>query len=261
MALYDDVVDRLVQRICVILENRLTGIYLHGSMAMGCFNPNKSDIDVIVIIEEDISDLQKLRLMREIAEMNGSAPAKGIEISVVKREYCKPFVYPTPFELHFSPCHLERYRCSSEDYIREMKGTDKDLAAHFTVINNYGRVLYGENVQDVFGEVPKRDYVDSIYSDIQNAASDIWGNPVYVTLNLCRVLAYLRSGKCLSKLDGGKWGINNLDFGIDIVSEALKSYISDREMIADVNTERFVEQMLMLIEEKMEKFGIRPNSF
>lgn len=26
-------------------------------------------------------------------------PAKGIELSIVKEEYCKLFVYPTPFEL------------------------------------------------------------------------------------------------------------------------------------------------------------------
>lgn len=43
------------------IENKktLTGIYLHGSMAMGCFNPEKSDIDLIVVIEDNISDRQK----------------------------------------------------------------------------------------------------------------------------------------------------------------------------------------------------------
>lgn len=261
MTLYRDVVERLVEKIRAVFGVNLTGIYLHGSMAMGCFNPNKSDIDIIVLINGDISDLQKLEFMREIVELNGSAPAKGIEISVVKREYCKPFVYPTPYELHFSPAHLERYKRSPEAYVREMNGTDKDLAAHFTVINNYGKVLCGEKIENVFGEVPKCDYIDSIYCDVQNAVSDIADNPIYVTLNLCRVLAFLRSGRCLSKLDGGRWGIDNLEFGSDVVFEAMDCYRSNEEMIADINTENFAKQMLLLIGEEIEKSGISLNNF
>lgn len=247
MTLYRDVVDRLVKKTCEVFGGKLTGVYLHGSMAMGCFNPHKSDIDIIVVINGDISDLQKLEFMREIVELNGSAPAKGIEISVVKGEYCKPFVYPTPYELHFSPAHLERYKRSPEAYIMEMKGTDKDLAAHFTVINNYGKALYGKKICEVFGEVSKADYIDSIYFDVQNALSDIADDPIYVTLNLCRVLAFLRSGRCLSKLDGGRWGIDNLDFGLDVISKATECYQSQEEMTADINTENFAKQMLALI--------------
>ena len=141
---YGDVAEALVQKCREIFEKELSGVYLHGSMAMGCFNPEKSDIDVIVVIKSDASDFRKLRFMEEIVELNAKAPPKGIEISIVKEQYCKPFVYPTPYELHFSPGHLERYRRSPEAYVREMKGTDKDLAAHFTVINNYGRVLWGK---------------------------------------------------------------------------------------------------------------------
>lgn len=252
MTFCDDLIDRLVQKICGIFGKKLTGIYLHGSLAMGCFNPDKSDIDVIVVIESELSDFRKLDFMREVVALNDIAPAKGIEISVVKREYCKPFVYPTPFELHFSPAHIERYRRSPEDYIRYMKGSDKDLAAHFTVINNCGKDLYGRDIQDVFGAVPKSDYIDSIYSDIQNAALDIRGNPVYVTLNLCRVLAFLKTGKCLSKLEGGKWGIDNLDFGCGVISEALECYGSERQMTADENAERFAGQMLGLIDKEKE---------
>ncbi len=255
MTLYRDVVDRLVKKTCVVFGVKLTGIYLHGSMAMGCFNPHKSDIDIIVVINGDISDFQKLEFMREIVELNGSAPAKGIEISVVKGGYCKPFVYPTPHELHFSPAHLERYKHSPETYIREMKGTDKDLAAHFTVINNYGKVLYGEKISEVFGEVPKTDYIDSIYFDVQNALSDIANDPIYVTLNLCRVLAFLRSGRCLSKLDGDRWGIDNLDFGLDVISKATECYQSQEEMTADINTENFAKQVLALICAEIEKLA------
>ena len=33
-----------------ILAENLAGIYLHGSAVMGCYNPKKSDIDIIITL-------------------------------------------------------------------------------------------------------------------------------------------------------------------------------------------------------------------
>ena len=38
-----------VERSGEILQDNLVGVYLHGSSVMGCFNPEKSDIDLIVV--------------------------------------------------------------------------------------------------------------------------------------------------------------------------------------------------------------------
>lgn len=80
-----------------------------------------------------------------------------------------------------------------------MKGTDKDLAAHFKVIKSYGVVLYGANINDIFADVPGNDYIDSIWNDIREAGEDILENPVYIILNLCRVAAFLKDDLVLSK--------------------------------------------------------------
>lgn len=206
-------------------KDPLTGIYLHGSMAMGCFNLEKSDIDLIVVVEGDISDGQKMRFMEQVVRLNERAPAKGLELSVVQRRFCRPFVYPTPYELHFSPAHLQWFRERPEHYVRNMKGEDRDLAAHFTIINRYGIVLYGQAVCDVFGEVPKKDYADSIWHDVKNAGEDIGEDAVYVILNLCRTAAFLREGLCLSKAGGGEWGLKNISGKYqELIQWALDSY-------------------------------------
>ena len=42
-------------------------------------------------------------------------------MSVVKQSACKPFVYPTPFELHFSVAHLDWYgKNLARDYAKYM---------------------------------------------------------------------------------------------------------------------------------------------
>ena len=110
-----------------ILGDALRGVYLHGSLAMGCFNPEKSDIDLLLVINREMTDAQKRRFMEIVVELNARAPKKGLELSVVKEEVCRHFVYPTPFELHFSPAHLAWWQGDPEDYVRRMNGTDPDL--------------------------------------------------------------------------------------------------------------------------------------
>ena len=83
---YQSLLDEIIDKSKEILGRNLTGIYLHGSMAMGCFNPGKSDIDLIIVVEDDISDAQKLVLMEHIVLLNRQAPRKGLEISVVKKK-------------------------------------------------------------------------------------------------------------------------------------------------------------------------------
>ncbi|MBP1555425.1 MAG: nucleotidyltransferase domain-containing protein, partial [Oscillospiraceae bacterium] len=155
----DRLTDDFVERSREILQDNLVGVYLHGSLVMGCFNPQKSDIDLIVVVDEPLSDPVKRAYMDKVGVLNSCGPAKGIEMSIVLRRVCRPFVYPTPYELHFSSGHLEWYTKDPDDYIRRMKGTDKDLAAHVTVIISRGRCLYGAPVKDVFSEIPKRDYM------------------------------------------------------------------------------------------------------
>ena len=159
----DNLINSFVDKSKDILKNNLVGIYLHGSLTMGCFNPNRSDIDLIVVIDEPLSDATKGIYMEMVVDHNARSTEKGIEMSIVLRKVCKPFIYPTPYELHFSSGHLDWYKENPHEYIREMNGTDKDLAAHFTIINKRGKCLYGAPIKEVFGEVSSEDYMDSIW--------------------------------------------------------------------------------------------------
>ena len=168
-----ELTDRFTQQSKSILGDNLTGVYLHGSDVVGCFNEKKSDIDLLVVVKNDIPTDVKKQYLAMIYELNKDAPEKGIEMSVVKESVCDPFVYPTPFELHFSAGHLDWYRSDPDGYAKKMNGTDKDLAAHFTIISHRGKTLYGKGIPQVFAQVSREDYMDSIRSDIENAKEDI----------------------------------------------------------------------------------------
>ena len=209
--IHEDLLEQIYQRYREILGDNLTGIYVHGSIALGCFEWSRSDIDFIVMVKMPLHQQEKLQLLQVLEDLRPQAPPKGFEMSVVLEEYCRNFVYPTPYELHFSPAWLEMYLADPLGLCDDKLKTDYDLAAHFTIINKAG-MPFGESpaVCEVFGEVPTGDYLDSIRLDVENAVEDVKDSPVYVILNLCRVYAFVRDGLVLSKVEGGEWGIRNL---------------------------------------------------
>ena len=245
----DTLLRRFVAQSKTILREKLVGIYLHGSAVMGCFNPAKSDIDLLVVVNDPIPDAVKKAYMDMVVELNAYAPAKGIEMSIVTRDVCSPFVYPTPFDLHFSVAHINWYRNDPEDYVRKMKGTDADLAAHFTIIAKRGKCLYGLPITETFAEVPHQNYMDSIWEDIEEAEEDITDNTMYITLNLARVLAYQKEGLVLSKKEVGLWALQNIPGEFhSLVRDALGEYEHDLEIGYDmVLARRFAQYMLQQI--------------
>ena len=242
----DSLINGFVEQSKKILRDNLVGVYLHGSLVMGCFNPQKSDIDLIIVVDKPISDSVKRAYLDMVVQSNALAPKKGIEMSIVLREVCKPFVYPTPFELHFSAGYLEWYGEDPDDYIREMNGTDKDLAAHFTIINRRGRCLYGLPIEDVFAEVPSGDYMDSIWFDVEGAAEEITEYPMYMTLNLARVLAYKKEGLVLSKKEGGDWALEHLPAKYrPLIADAMREYSESAEIVYDdMLAKRYAEYVI-----------------
>ncbi len=230
----DALIKGFTERAKSILQGNLVGIYLHGSSVMRCFNPDKSDIDLIIVVDRPLSNTVKRKFLDMVVEYNALGPAKGIEMSVVLRAVCKPFVYPTPYELHFSAGHLDWYREDPDEYIRELNGTDKDLAAHFTIINHRGRCLYGAPVAEVFAEVPACDYMDSIWYDIADAAEEITQYTLYLTLNLARVLAYKEEKLVLSKKEGGEWAMDHLPSEYrPLIADALREYSENAAVVYD----------------------------
>ena len=221
----ENILEKLKNEYENILKDNLVGIYVHGSIAFGCFTTETSDIDFIVVVNDKLSYTIQNSLIKKLIEMNGFAPKKGFEMSVVLSKYCLNFDYPTPYELHFSNGWLGKYLNNPHNVCNEEFKTDKDLAAHFTIIKNCGQVLCGKPINEVFGDVKEEHYIDSIYYDIAHAKEDIIDHPTYIILNLCRVFAYLKDRKILSKEQGGLWGLENLPLKYqDVIQNALDDY-------------------------------------
>ena len=206
-------------------------VYLHGSLAMGCFTEQTSDVDLLVLTHGPVD----LPVRREVGELmleaSEAVPAKGFEMSVVDVRTTTPFLHPAPFLLHYSETLRDDFPSGTVDLAKPR--TDPDLAAHFRMARTRGVRLAGEPVEDAIAPVPEKAFLESILEDadwclanIRRAGEAGWGRvPTYGVLNLCRVVGYLHDRTIRSKPEGGEWALDR--FGEEatrVVIEALKEY-------------------------------------
>jgi streptomycin 3"-adenylyltransferase len=216
--------DEIVASMKRLLGDNLVGVYLHGSLAMGSFNPNSSDVDFLVVTKTKLSPELRRSLATSMIELTKHAPAKGIEMSVFTLEALRNFMYPTPYEFHFSNVWIERYQNDEVDLTDDNK-VDADLAAHLTITKARGVALYGEPIEVVFPDIPTQQYTDSIVADAKSILDDMTSDPVYNVLNLCHVWAYLEEGKITSKKEGGEWALQRAtSFQSRVIEQALVEY-------------------------------------
>jgi len=224
-------VENFTGQITTLLTDNLIGIYLHGSLAMACFNPRRSDLDLLVITHTRIPAAIK----RQLASLHLSASnaPHPIEISYLPHSDLVPWRYPPPFDLHYS----EAWREKTEQALQDPQWPpddahpmhDPDLAAHVTITKARGICLVGAPVAQIFPDVPKADYLASILGDIQDAFDHILDNPVYAILNACRVDAFLHAGLICSKQEGGAWTLANAPVAVQpAIAVALALYAGDQ---------------------------------
>ncbi len=215
-----------------LLETNLSGIYLHGSLAMGCFNPDRSDIDLLVVTARGMSIETKRRVVQLL--LHASMAPSPIEISFLVEQQMHPFKHPLPFDLHYGESHREQYRQAliNGEWMRWNDETrrDIDLAAHLTVTLVRGICLFGKPIKEVFPAVPAQYYAASIVDDFRWGRNRMAGNPVYFILNACRVYAYLIEGSIFSKDEGGSWGLLTLPGEYhSVIAQALEIYRGSRK--------------------------------
>jgi predicted nucleotidyltransferase len=249
----------LQKKINEIIGQKVIGNYLHGSLAMSCFNPKRSDMDVIVITNEPLSVQVKRKLAQFLLHVSNSP--YQVEISILHDNQLKNWQHPCPFDFHYSEFWRRRYEEDLDNdtskYLNGTILTDPDLAAHITILNHRGICLEGESIKEVFPVIPQSDYLSSIMGDFQECLENIEEDPIYCSLNLLRVYWYLKKGVISSKLEAGQWGLVSLqkDFQ-DTISKVVSCYKGEND------SDNFTKEELYLFRNfvKEKVFKLHPHS-
>ncbi|QSO54269.1 DUF4111 domain-containing protein [Alicyclobacillus curvatus] len=205
-------VNDLITDITRICAGTFTGGYLHGSLAMGGFNPQSSDIDILVVTNRSVTLADKRHLAELFLERSGHP--YPIEISILTEQQLLDWKHPSPYEFHYSEMWRTKYELAltlgSQEFFDHRGNQDVDLAAHLTVTKERGICLSGKPISEAIPFIPREHYLDSILSDFHNCLDNIIETPIYSVLNLVRVYLFAKAGLVSSKIEAGEWALLNL---------------------------------------------------
>jgi len=205
------------------LKDKLVGVYVHGSAAMGGFNPKTSDLDYLAMVAAPLTPEERVAIARAFTEtFETSGFGKDVEMSIVEARFAgKDFRYPTPYEFHMGGNigQIERHAKPHEsEYV------DSDLASHFTVTRARGVCVYGRDIDEVFCPIDHVFFLKSNAEDIRRARDLVLKDAVYVILNLCRALYAHNEGAILSKVEGAELYLSQARPHRELVRSALSAY-------------------------------------
>lgn len=219
------------------LGEELVGVYLHGSLAQGFFKEGRSDIDVLVVVSRPILRNERIAIADDIIKID-ALPAH-LEMSAVEYQAMHPWHSPVICQFHYSDFWTERYKKSIagepvDNYVVDNDFPDSDITSYIAMINKCGVVLYGEEIEKVFPQIPDDDFWKSISADIDDYSFDDY-NPRYFASNILilgRILSFKVTGSILSKYESGVWMREYVpDKYKEIVFQAFDSWFNDMDFI------------------------------
>jgi hypothetical protein len=193
-------------------------VILHGSLTLDDYVPGRSDVDLLVVVEEPLSDAQLDALTEAVGGNRPGAPGR-VDLRVVTREVaCSPTPAP-PMEAYIeltpgpgSGMQVERRRVG-----------EPDLMVEFSMCRAHGRSRLGAAPTELIGEVPAEWMV--AVGDAQLAAWEVTGDdPKHAALTMltaCRVWHFAEEGRHCSETVAGEWALGR-DPTLRVVRDALR---------------------------------------
>ena len=184
-----------------VVGGRLVATILHGSAALGGFVPDRSDVDVLMLIEPpDISAKVLQVLAEQIHVAADGCPGVGLELSLVSTATAARPDPPWPFLLHVATQVVDAKTVLGIDH----EG-DPDLLMHFAVCRAAGIAVTGPPPDHLIGEIGRDQIFGYLRSELAWAGQH--ADPTYGVLNACRAWQFAVTGELVSKLDGASWAL------------------------------------------------------
>lgn len=224
-----------VQMISCELGDLVHGIYIYGSVALGHFNSEKSDIDFMTFLKRDISE-DELKTIKGIHEkLNTSSPyadrleGEYINVSDIQnRNFSKEYPY-----FAFGKYH----------------GVVGIKSFSLFQVKEKGLKIYGEDFNTIIDEISWND----IKNDLGKRLNEYWvkkgKNPLLlmfdgwislVVLTLCRIYYVLERETVASKMESAEFIMQNIDEKyLMLIREALRiQYNTSKISLFKTKTDR-----------------------
>ncbi len=200
------------------LGDELAGVYLYGSLVFGDFDPETSDIDLLVAVRSDVDDagLERLQLLhdafaRRHPDWNDRVDASYLSLDGLRsfKERESPLVVISPGE----QLHATR--------------TEQGWTMNWHVVREHGLPLLGPQARSVIASTSIDDFLAAVRAHMRQMPryfehSPHPGFPAYAVVTACRALYAHSERQQSSKNQAAAWAAERHPDWSDLIADALE---------------------------------------
>ena len=192
--------DQVAEVLARALGTDLVGVYFVGSVALGGYVPGESDIDIAAVSGSALAEPQKQSVASAVVEASAACPARGLELTVYRREVVDSPPAGADFEVNTNggpgmptAVHLDAAVEPGFWYV-----LDRAIA------HRSGLAISGPPARATFADVPR----DALLAAMSESMA--WHRAheratLYSVLNSCRAWRFADDDVLGSKLEGAAW--------------------------------------------------------
>ncbi len=189
----------VVPSLQAILGDGLRGACFVGSVALGGYVPDQSDIDIVAVSEHAIPDEMKPSLAEAVYDTTKHCPARGLEFTLYRRAVAESAPVGADFEINVN---------GGPRMARDIHLDSRTEPAFWYVIDRAighrcGVAFYGPPPAEVFADVSRSDLLDAMIGSMR------WHREheratLYSVLNATRAWRFAVEDVLGSKLEGAE---------------------------------------------------------
>ncbi len=215
--------EQLARSCADALGDQVIAAILHGSLTLGDYTSGRSDIDLLVVVEQPLADDEISVLWEAIDSLGRNTPSR-VDLRVVTREVAAS---PTPAPAMEAYIALQPGQAAA---IETRVPGEPDLVVEFSMVRVHGRGIVGADPSTIIGAVPDTWVVE--IGDRQLAAweqlVDDAAHAELMVLTTCRICRFSAERAHCAKTAAGYWALAR-DPSLTAVKEALRQRGGDRE--------------------------------
>ncbi len=201
----------LLTRVQAILREKLVGCYLYGSLSLGDFDPESSDIDFLIVTTENLTGnvLEELRSMHADIAASGLPYARRLEGSYIQRVALR----------RYDPRNASHPTLGIDwDFHVGQHGSNWIIERY--IVREHGVIVWGPSPKTLIDPVPMQAIKAAVCETIRTfwtaqLAGSEWLRPreyqAFAILTMCRALYTLQQGVVASKPAAAAWACQAID--------------------------------------------------
>lgn len=195
----------LLVNVQAVLGDLFTGLYIHGSLAGGGFEPGRSDIDFVVVTESEVPE----PLLSQLSDMHNKLASTGMKwVNVLEGSYI-----PRAALRRYNPANSHHPALRSNgSFAVDHHGIDWVILSH--VLREKGITIAGPDIKSLIDPIQPDDLRQAAAKTLRD-----WWHPqlneptwllsaeyqAYAVLTMCRSMYTLEKGEIVSKTEAARW--------------------------------------------------------